>query len=116
MATTLATVSFLVRDYDEAIAWFTKALGFSLLEDTPQGEGTRWVIVAPPSGQGARLLLAKAANPEQQKAIGHAAGGRVGGDFCARRTVRRRRTSARAGRNHRRAGVVAGGTQVRLGA
>jgi len=77
MATTLATVSFLVRDYDEAIAWFTKALGFSLLEDTPQGEGKRWVIVAPPSGQGARLLLAKAANPEQQKAIGHAAGGRV---------------------------------------
>ena len=43
----------------------------------PQGEGKRWVIVAPPSSQGARLLLAKAANPEQQKAIGHAAGGRV---------------------------------------
>jgi catechol 2,3-dioxygenase-like lactoylglutathione lyase family enzyme len=77
MATTLATVSFLVRDYDEAIAWFTKALGFELLEDSDQGEGKRWVVVGPVGGQGAKLLLAKAANPEQIQATGKAAGGRV---------------------------------------
>ncbi len=77
MATTLATISFLVREYDEAIAWFTKSLGFSLIEDSPQGEGKRWVVVAPSSGHGARLLLAKAATPEQAKYIGNAAGGRV---------------------------------------
>ena len=82
MATTLTTVSFLVRDYDEAVAWFTKNLGFKLLEDVPQGEGKRWVVVAPPSGQGAKLLLAKAVNPEQQKAVGKAAGGRVAFFLC----------------------------------
>jgi catechol 2,3-dioxygenase-like lactoylglutathione lyase family enzyme len=77
MATTLTTISFLIRDYDEAIAWFTKALGFQLLEDLDQGEGKRWVVVAPPSGKGAKLLLALASNTEQAKAIGNAAGGRV---------------------------------------
>lgn len=77
MTTTLATVTFLVRDYDEAIAWFTKSLGFSLVEDSPQGLGKRWVIVEPSSGKGARLLLAQAASPEQASAIGKAAGGRV---------------------------------------
>lgn len=77
MTTTLATVAFLVRDYDEAVAWFTRALRFQLLEDVDQGEGKRWVVVAPPSGKGAKLLLAKAANAEQEKAIGKAAGGRV---------------------------------------
>jgi catechol 2,3-dioxygenase-like lactoylglutathione lyase family enzyme len=77
MATTLATVTYVVHDYDEAIAWFTKALGFQLLEDVDQGEGKRWVVVAPPSAKGAKLLLAKAATAEQEKAIGNAAGGRV---------------------------------------
>ncbi len=77
MATTLTTISFVVRDYDEAIAWFIKTLGFKLIDDVAQGEGKRWVVVAPPNGQGAKLLLAKAANSEQQMAIGHAAGGRV---------------------------------------
>lgn len=77
MATTLITVTFVVRDYDEAIAWFAKALKFQLLEDVDQGEGKRWVVVAPPSAKGAKLLLAKAANAEQEKAIGNAAGGRV---------------------------------------
>ena len=77
MATTLATISFLVRDYDDAISWFTRALDFKLLEDVAQGDGKRWVVVAPQYGQGAKLLLAKAACPEQTKAIGNAAGGRV---------------------------------------
>ncbi len=71
----LAAITFLVRDYDEAIGWFSRCLGFSLVEDTPLGDGKRWVVVA---GQGGtRLLLARADGPAQQAAIGHAAGGRV---------------------------------------
>ncbi len=78
MTRRLATVSLLVREYDEAIAWFTGVLGFELLEDTPMGPGKRWVVVAPSAGhQGAALLLARAATPEQQAAIGRQAGGRV---------------------------------------
>lgn len=74
----LAHVSFLVRDYDEAIAWFTGALGFTLVEDTPLGGGKRWVVVAPAGGgDGATLLLARAATPAQQAAVGHQTGGRV---------------------------------------
>jgi catechol 2,3-dioxygenase-like lactoylglutathione lyase family enzyme len=74
----LAAVAFLVPDYDGAIAWFRDALGFDLIEDAPLGEGKRWVVVAPPGGAGARLLLAKAADERQREAIGAAAGGRVG--------------------------------------
>lgn len=70
-------LSFLVRDYDEAIAWFTEVLGFALLEDTPLGGEKRWVRVAPPGGRGAALLLARAATPEQAAFIGKQAGGRV---------------------------------------
>ncbi|HSW08655.1 VOC family protein [Aquabacterium sp.] len=77
MTRSLATVSLLVRDYDEAIAWFTGVLGFQLLEDTPMGPGKRWVIVAPGDGLGAALLLARAATSEQQACIGRQAGGRV---------------------------------------
>jgi catechol 2,3-dioxygenase-like lactoylglutathione lyase family enzyme len=73
---TIATVSYLVRDYDEAIRWFTGALGFRLLDDTAMGEGKRWVRMAPKAG-GVALLLAKADGPEQQAAIGRQAGGRV---------------------------------------
>lgn len=73
----LAQVSFLVRDYDEAIAFFTRSLGFELREDTPLAGGKRWVVVAPPGGAGATLLLARAATPEQQARIGDQAGGRV---------------------------------------
>jgi catechol 2,3-dioxygenase-like lactoylglutathione lyase family enzyme len=72
----LATVSYLVRDYDEAIAWFREKMGFEVEEDTPLGEGKRWVIVAAKDG-GARLLLAKADGSEQEAQIGRAAGGRV---------------------------------------
>src|SRR5207253_2045900 len=69
-----AAVTFLVRDYDEAIAWFTGALGFDLLENSELGDGKRWVRVSAKSG-GSALLLAKADGPE--RAVGRAAGGRV---------------------------------------
>jgi catechol 2,3-dioxygenase-like lactoylglutathione lyase family enzyme len=72
----LAHVALLVQDYDEAIAWFTKKLGFSLREDAPRGPGKRWVLVAPEGG-GTALLLAKAATPEQAEAVGRQGGGRV---------------------------------------
>ena len=84
MTRSLMLVSYLVREYDEAIAYFTDVLGFRLLEDTPrtyETPGKRWVRVAPPSREagevGAALLLARAATPEQTAAIGQQAGGRV---------------------------------------
>ena len=70
------SVALLVREYDEAIAFFTGSLRFDLLEDTPLGGGKRWVVVAPPGG-GASLLLARAANPEQESRVGNQTGGRV---------------------------------------
>jgi catechol 2,3-dioxygenase-like lactoylglutathione lyase family enzyme len=71
-------IALLVRDYDEAIAFYTEKLGFALLEDTAQPEqNKRWVVVAPPSGTGATLLLARAATPEQARFVGDQAGGRV---------------------------------------
>ena len=74
----LALVTFLVRDYDEAIAFFCGQLGFALVEDTVLSEDKRWVRVAPKGAAGATLLLAKAATPEQDGAIGRQTGGRVG--------------------------------------
>ncbi len=80
MPQSLAHIALIVRDYDEAIAWFTGVLGFTLVEDTYQPEqDKRWVLVAPP-GAGddtATLLLARAATPEQAAFIGNQAGGRV---------------------------------------
>ncbi|MGF6351764.1 VOC family protein [Variovorax sp. W2I14] len=73
----LATVTLLVHDYDEAIRFFTEALRFDLLEDTPRGPGKRWMVVAPSRNASATLLLAKAASDEQQAAVGKQAGGRV---------------------------------------
>ena len=73
----IAKLAFVVRDYDEAIAWFTRCLGFELAEDVDMGKGKRWVVVQPPGARGAALLLAKAASPEQQGAIGNQSGGRV---------------------------------------
>ena len=70
-------IALLVHDYDEAIAFFTEKLGFTLLEDSHQSDGKRWVLVAPPGASGTSLLLAKAATPEQIAAIGRQAGGRV---------------------------------------
>jgi catechol 2,3-dioxygenase-like lactoylglutathione lyase family enzyme len=77
MPVRIATIALLVRDYDEAIVWFTQRLGFTLVNDTPLGGGKRWVVVAP-AGGGARLLLAKADGLEQEARIGDQAGGRVG--------------------------------------
>jgi catechol 2,3-dioxygenase-like lactoylglutathione lyase family enzyme len=76
----LAHVALVVRDYDEAIAWFTGTLGFTLVADQYQPEqDKRWVLVAPPGAPSgaASLLLARAASPEQEAFIGHQAGGRV---------------------------------------
>jgi catechol 2,3-dioxygenase-like lactoylglutathione lyase family enzyme len=73
----VATVALVVADYDEAIAWYTEKLGFRLIEDAALGGGKRWVVVAPGSGGGARLLLAEASNDEQRSRIGNQAGGRV---------------------------------------
>ena len=76
----LAHIALIVRDYDEAIAWFMGVLGFTLVEDSPQPEqGKRWVVVAPPGARegGASILLARAATQEQAAAIGEQAGGRV---------------------------------------
>jgi len=74
--THLGAVTLLVRDYDEAIAWFTGKLDFELVEDTNLGSGKRWVMVAPLGGQ-TRLLLAQPGNVDQVRAIGQQGGGRV---------------------------------------
>lgn len=77
MAQTLEHVALMVRDYDEAISFFTKKLDFRLVEDTVVGEGQRWVLVSPPGSRGASLILAKASTPEQASRIGNQTGGRV---------------------------------------
>jgi catechol 2,3-dioxygenase-like lactoylglutathione lyase family enzyme len=73
----IATVALVVRDYDDAIAWYCGKLGFALLDDADLGGGKRWVTVAPAAGQGARLLLAKAEGASQASRIGDQTGGRV---------------------------------------
>ncbi len=73
----LAHISLLVKDYDEAIEFYTKKLNFKLIEDTPLSDTKRWVLVAPPGSAGCCLLLAKAANKEQESRIGNQTGGRV---------------------------------------
>ena len=72
----LALVTLLVRDYDEALAFYVGCLGFDLVEDTSLGGGKRWVVVAP-GGAGAALLLARAADAAQHARIGDQTGGRV---------------------------------------
>ena len=72
----IASVALLVRDYDEALAFYRDALGFAVLVDTDLGEGKRWVEVAP-SGGGFSLLLALASNPKQLAFVGNQSGGRV---------------------------------------
>ncbi len=73
----IAHVALVVRDYDEAIEFYTKKLDFKLLEDTKLSEEKRWVVVAPPGASESCLLLAKAANDEQKLSIGNQSGGRV---------------------------------------
>ncbi|MGV3630673.1 MAG: VOC family protein [Bacteroidota bacterium] len=70
-------IALVVRDYDEAIAFYTQKLNFHLLEDTQLNETKRWVRIAPSPDAGFSLLLAQAAKPEQEKAIGNQSGGRV---------------------------------------
>ena len=82
MPSHLAAISLLVPDYDEAIAHYCAGMGFDLIEDTDMGldktgQAKRWVVVAPPGSRETRLLLARAAKPEQAAQIGNQAGGRV---------------------------------------
>jgi catechol 2,3-dioxygenase-like lactoylglutathione lyase family enzyme len=76
MAQHLALLSLLVRDYDEALAFYVGQLGFSLVEDSDLGGGKRWVVVAP-GAAGTRFLLAKAADEQQHALVGGQGGGRV---------------------------------------
>ncbi|HET7748730.1 MAG TPA: VOC family protein [Terriglobales bacterium] len=73
----LAYVAVVVRDYEEAKAYYCGVLGFELIEDTALPDGKRWVLVAPPGSRETRLLLARAATPEQAKRVGNQTGGRV---------------------------------------
>jgi catechol 2,3-dioxygenase-like lactoylglutathione lyase family enzyme len=81
MPQTIGYVALVVRDYDEAIAFFTGKLGFELIEDSPskdrQGRDKRWVLVSPPGSRGTNLLLARASTPEEASRVGNQTGGRV---------------------------------------
>lgn len=78
MTQELIHVALVVRDYDEAIAFYTGTLGFEVIEDTYQPEqDKRWVVVAPAGSRGAAFVLARAAAPEQEPFIGNQTGGRV---------------------------------------
>ena len=70
-------ISLLVRDYDEAIQFYTQKLNFKVIENTPLTESKRWVLIAPPGATECSLLLAKAADEKQQMFVGNQAGGRV---------------------------------------
>ena len=77
MHQTIGQIALVVKDYDEAIAFYTQKLSFKLLEDTPLSDTKRWVVVAPNSDSGCRLLLAKATTEEQVSRVGNQTGGRV---------------------------------------
>lgn len=77
MKQTLGHVALLVRDYDEALAFFTRTLHFTVVEDTRLSADKRWVLIAPLGSQSTTLLLARAATPEQQSRVGNQTGGRV---------------------------------------
>ncbi|MGV8025398.1 MAG: VOC family protein [Anaerolineaceae bacterium] len=78
MKQSIIHVALVVRDYDEAIDFFTKKLNFELVEDTYQpAQDKRWVLVAPPNSEGTTVLLARATSPTQLSAIGNQTGGRV---------------------------------------
>ena len=74
---TLGMIAIVIDEYDLAISHYVNDLGFTLIEDMPMSPEKRWVVVAP-SSEGARILLAKAANEQQKAAIGNSTGGRVG--------------------------------------
>ena len=77
MSQIIAQLAVVVRDYDEAIAFYTQKLNFELVEDTRLSDTKRWVVVSPDGIGGCKLLLAKAATPEQAAHIGNQTGGRV---------------------------------------
>lgn len=78
MKQSIVHIALVVRDYDEAIEFYTKKLNFDLIEDTYQPEqDKRWVVVAPPNSKGTTILLARASKEEQKDFIGNQAGGRV---------------------------------------
>ena len=78
MKQSIVHIALVVKDYDEAIAFYTQKLNFELLEDTLQPEqNQRWVVVSPPGSKGVSLLLARASKPEQEPFIGNQSGGRV---------------------------------------
>ena len=78
MKQSIVHIALVVRDYDEAIDFYTRKLKFELIEDTYQPEqDKRWVVVAPPGSSGTTLLLARASTPEQEECIGRQSGGRV---------------------------------------
>ena len=73
----IGCIALLVRDYDEAVSFYTRALSFRVAEDREMGEGRRWVVLEPPGPPGCGLLLAKAKNEQEAAAVGRQAGGRV---------------------------------------
>ena len=73
----LIHITLVVKDYDEAISFYTEKLNFELIEDTPQTETKRWVLVSPRGNGSCKLLLAKGVNEAQQSRIGNQTGGRV---------------------------------------
>ena len=77
MSLFLNAVSLVVNDYDEAIDFYTNKLDFELIEDTRLNDEKRWVLIAPRVAKETRILLAKAASPEQSKSVGNQTGGRV---------------------------------------
>ncbi|MSU00375.1 VOC family protein [Tissierella pigra] len=78
MIQSIVHIALVVRDYDEAIEFYTKKLNFTLVEDTYQPEqDKRWVVVSPPGSVGTTILLAKASKPEQELFVGNQTGGRV---------------------------------------
>lgn len=77
MKQSIAHIALVVDDYDEAIKFYTGKLDFRLLEDTPQSETKRWVLVAPPGAEECCLLLAKGVGDEQRSRVGNQTGGRV---------------------------------------
>ena len=77
MSQSITHLTLLVRNYDEALEFYSQKLGFHLLQDTPLSDKKRWLLVAPPHSRGAALLLAEADTHEQSLAIGNQTGGRV---------------------------------------
>jgi catechol 2,3-dioxygenase-like lactoylglutathione lyase family enzyme len=77
MKQSIAHLALVVADYDEAIRFYTEKLGFELIDDTPQSETKRWVLVRPPNSDGCSLLLAKGVGDEQRSRVGNQTGGRV---------------------------------------